>query len=222
MDINYSLLMGILVVIENLILIGFRYFQGNISSGEWTSYKLQILNLIVIAIFSYYVAKAQRKMNEIQKDEMEEANIRTKKILENTLDVSNEMVEHIDGIVGDVYVLDESLTVTQGAMDELAESTNETADAIQNQLVQTEAITSVIQEVKESSSKVARNIQETKDVIEVGSNNIEQLVGQVEQTERVNIVVGEELQSLTKNMTEMFSIIGIINNIATQIGRAHV
>ena len=90
------------------------------------------------------------------------------------------------------------------------------AEAVQNQLSQTEAIQEKVMQVTRASGSIAESMAVTAEALNAGKKNIEQLVSQVSVTEQTNSQVAAELTSLKEYMDKMYSIIEIINNITSE------
>ena len=215
-DVRYSLEVGAAVVVVNFIQVMVFYGKDGFEQAEIASAEIQLMALIVIAVFSYYTAKVSFSMNHAEIERAENEKKRSEELLEKVLQTSSQMTQVIEGVSGKIAVLGDAIQNTQNAMNELAEGTNDTAEAIQSQLTQTEVIASRVNQVKETSDQIADNMKETRKTISTGNEYVGHLVKQVAQTSQMNVQIASELGQLKTYMEQMFSIIEMINEITSQ------
>ena len=215
-DVRYSLEIGIAVVLVNIVHIILFYGPDGFEAVEIASAEIQIAALVIVAAFSYYTAKVSFRMNQLEIDKAEQEKERSEKLLERILQVSSEMRGAMGIVFHDMERLSESIQSTKGAMSELTGGANDTAEAVQRQLEQTEAISGKIGLVKDASNQIVENMIETQAAIQTGNGQIGHLVQQVRQTEQTNVEVASELGQLKEYMEQMFSIIEMINHITSQ------
>lgn len=72
--------------------------------------------------------------------EMNQAKGQSDTMLQKILEVSDAMTKKINGMSDEVELLGSGVSDTRNAMEELTGGTTDTAEAVQNQLYQTEAI----------------------------------------------------------------------------------
>ena len=192
------------------------YGPGGFEAVEIASAEIQIAALIIIAAFSYYTAKVSFKMNQLEIDKAEQEKEKSEELLEKILQVSSDITGVMDIVYREMGNLSESIQSTKGAMGELTGGANDTAEAVQRQLEQTEAISGKVELVKDASGQIADNMVETQSAIQTGNKQIGRLVQQVSQTEQTNMEVASELGQLKEYMEQMFSIIEMINSITSQ------
>ena len=215
-DVRYSLEIGAAVVLVNIAHIIVFYGPGGFEAVEIASAEIQIAALIIIAAFSYYTAKVSFKMNQLEIDKAEQEKEKSEGLLEKILQVSSDITGVMDIVYREMGNLSESIQSTKGAMGELTGGANDTAEAVQRQLEQTEAISGKVELVKDASGQIADNMVETQSAIQTGNKQIGRLVQQVSQTEQTNMEVASELGQLKEYMEQMFSIIEMINSITSQ------
>ncbi len=215
-DVKYSLEISVCVVIVNIIHIALLFKNGQQVAEGMPHYEIRLLVLVVIAAFSYYTAKVSQQLNQEQIQAAETEKEHSKELLQKVLDVSGNMKEVIHVIASDIKSLGESIQNTQLAMGELSNGATDTADAVQKQLSETEAIADKVEAVKKASDQIAENMENTQAAIGVGHGNIEELMNQVAQSEKTNVDVANELSDLKGYMEQMFSIIEIINHITSE------
>ena len=208
-DSKYALELGIGAIIVNLISIVVHTMKGQ---GEGPAfYGTEIIILILTTAFSYCSSAVLQKSFLSRLGEMNQAKGQSDTMLQKILEVSDAMTKKINGMSDEVELLGSGVSDTRNAMEELTGGTTDTAEAVQNQLSQTE-----VMQVTRASGSIAESMAVTAEALNTGKKNIEQLVSQVSVTEQTNSQVAAELTSLKEYMDKMYSIIEIINNITSE------
>ena len=137
-DSKYALELGIGAIIVNLISIVVHTMKGQ---GEGpTFYGTEIIILILTTAFSYCSSAVLQKSFLSRLGEMNQAKGQSDTMLQKILEVSDAMTKKINGMSDEVELLGSGVSDTRNAMEELTGGTTDTAEAVQNQLSQTEAI----------------------------------------------------------------------------------
>ncbi len=139
-------------------------------------------------------------------------------LLAQVLSVSTEMTKGIGSLNEKMQQLGESVVQTCGAMDEVRQGSNETAQSIQSQLIMTEKIQSRIEEVSQTSTMIGNSVAKTKTAVGKGADNMENLEKQVEQLEQAGGHALQRLNELDEYTKQMQSITELINSVADQTG----
>lgn len=215
-DKKYALLIGIGVILENVIYIARIAMTTGIEGHMSAFYEIQVLVMVVITMFSCISSRILGEVNAMKVQEIAGAKGQSDELLHKILTTSESMVAEIGQMAHDVTQLGTAIGNTKTAMEELTDGTNDTAEAVQNQLSQTEDIQNKVEQVKSASDGIAVSMEDTRAAIVNGNENIVELVRQVNQTEQTNGEVATELGSLKDYMEQMYSIIEIINNITSE------
>ncbi len=215
-DQKYTFALGIIVILENIIQVASIAMRQGIAKEDTALYEIQILVMIIIVAFSIYTSWISQSIDQRQLASIGSQKERSDQLLEKVLSTSSQMVDRINTISESVNLLGGSVGGTLNAMEELSEGTRDTADAIQKQMAQTEAIQSKVEQVQQVSDRIAGNMGEAKKALKEGDGRMRNLVSQMEQAEKRNSQIDQELSTLQKEMEQMDSIIEIINNITSQ------
>ena len=207
-DFKYSLPIGIGAIIVNVCQVGMFFAKGIYTSQNSAAVEIQVLVMVLICAFQLYASKVTGKLHD--------QNEKTANILNNTMQISDQMVSQILEASQKVSVLGESMAAMKEAMEEVNSGSNDTAEAVQNQLSQTEAIQSMVQNVEAGAKEVIDSMNDNRQEIEQGNRNVELLVSQVNKSVESGEYVTEELSKLDEYMKQMNSIVDIIDEIATQ------
>ncbi len=120
-DVAYSLKINIGVVIESLLITILGGVYGKFGFTTFNNALIQDIVIILIAVFSYHVAKTININNQIKLDKIR--------------DMMDSTDRGILSINDDLTTLLESADSTKSAMDQVSEGVNNTAEAVQSQLL---------------------------------------------------------------------------------------
>ena len=217
-DIRFSVLTDLGVVILNVIQVIMFYQKGLFTSVNNTHVEVQLFIMILLCVFSIYTTMVSNTNSNIEIANMEKQKNITEKLFDKTKTIADNMVVNIDSISDNSSQLRQSMLETSQNMNEINQGSSDTAQAIQNQLFQTEHIKQRIENVSDDAKAIAGSINDTHEAINFGSKNIKQLVESVDNAVASGVTVNNELSELNKYMGEMNSIIDIINDITSQTG----
>ena len=201
-DNKYSLMINSGVVIEVILVnvIGLKYGKYGINSSDTAA--ISIMSIILMALFSLVAAQI------INKNLSDKISVIT--------DVAKHTEEGIEDINRDLQLLSESSANTKSAMNEVNSGTANVADAVQNQLLQTQQIDDRVSTVNTSADQMSGNLNKTLECVEVGNRQIEKLASQVDASVAVSEEAIKKLDNLTGSMHEMNKIVRLIDDIAFQ------
>ena len=177
---------------------------------------LQIIIMILVAVFSVYSAKISYMNSKQVIDEAIEARENAEKLLEQVESMSATMNDGINDIYGDLEQLNEATKTTQKAMKELSAGAAETADAVQKQTQQTGEIQNKVGLVTEATENISGSMEYTMEVLKKGRQDVEVLVSQVQRSVADGAQVADKLETLNGYVEKMHEIVKMISNIANQ------
>ncbi len=208
-SIAYSLLIHIIKLIVEAV-------NGRITGENAGVYVMECVGLIAICIGAFFVTKlllryiteSRQMVTEHAEQQMElAANV------EETAESISQRFEQITQQLGEIVqqVEGNNLAITN-----IAESTEATAEAIQEQVGMTNDIKECIDVTAQNASDI---IDTTDQLYDVVSEGIEAVEGLQEQTEMVNAQTGETTEAIRKladNVEEVSSITQAILDISSQ------
>lgn len=215
-EIIYSVGIGFCVLIVNVSHTIHLFVSQGITDDKIKFKIISVIVVFLISVFLYMLANASDKIKGIQLEKIHKEKEKSEKLLNKVLVASTEMNQLVAEISQDINLLGNSTDHTQNAMAELEHGTNDSAEAIQSQLVQTEAIAKKVDSVKAISDEIADTMVQTQKVIAVGNECIDHLLQEVSLTEKNSEMSIKELQELKETTEQMTSIIEIINGITSQ------
>lgn len=201
-DVKYSLLLNICAVLESLILVIAGSQTGKFGYLGSDYAIIQVVIVILIGIYALFTTQT--------------INQNFNQVLANLSSLSEEMKSGIIDINTELAKLSGSSKSTRAAMQEVSTGTSDTADAVQNQLLQTQSIGQKTDAVYTSIQQISENMQQTLAALYMGNENVSSLVQKVDASVENGISVTAKLETLEHLIEEMNSITELIGSIAKQ------
>lgn len=171
-----------------------------------------VLFCIVCAIVVKTMAKHAEEDTDAIKDQMDTA----ARVSAEIIEMSEKLADKFDGAREKAEILTESMTTSNNSVKEIASSVKLTAEAIEQQTLQTNDI----QVNLENAERETKEIQEASDVSQVaikeGATLIAELKQQAVQTAEINRATRNTTDELNDRIKEVEVIIGTILNISDQ------
>ena len=191
--------------------------------GEVLSRKNPGLKRKISVITQEYSMRQDMTMDEVMEYQgrlyfMPRKKIRekTEELLTRIMDTSDKMTQQITESAQKTASLGESMQAMKESMEEVNSGSNDTAEAVQSQLNQTEEIQAMVEQVEKGTENIIDSMNQNKEAIAQGNANVGILVKQAEETVESGKKVTEELSQLDTYMSQMNSILDIINSITSQ------
>ena len=213
-DVKYIMTIGIGVVIVNIISVIISLSKGLIEDTAVA--EIQGLVVLMIVIYLIMVSKTNHKFQEMRTENLENANNKTKALLDNVLAVSERVTLTAEELAGEMSSLKSSIDQTIDSMEEVRQGTNESAEASQAQLVQTTQISDHIENVRGSSDIITQNVELAAEAVSIGQQNIQRMTELTREVDAEGKDVAGALEKFKKTADEMNSITVIITDVASQ------
>ncbi|MBP1584434.1 MAG: hypothetical protein ILP17_01920 [Lachnospiraceae bacterium] len=213
-DVRYIMSIGIGCSIVNIISIIISYSKGLITDTAVA--EIQGLVILVTVIYLIMVSQTNHKLQVMRTENLENANNKTKAILDNVLAVSDRVTRTAEELASEMSSLKTSIDQTIDSMEEVRQGTNESAEASQVQLVQTTQISDHIEEVRESSGVITQNVDLAAEAVSIGQQNIKRMTELTMEVDAEGKDVAGALEKFKKTADEMNSITVIITDVASQ------
>lgn len=217
-DVKYFILINVGTILESIIVVVLGARTGGFGYLGVEAGVIEITVMVMVGILSIYTANTSDKNKKQQIDSLNKAHEATEENLHKTSELMKHLEEGIEGIYSELEKLNESSMHTKVAMEEVSNGAQDSAMAVQNQIMQTEAIQEKVSAVDEVASAIAGNMQNTMEVLENGSRNMTELMKQVDSNVRTSEDAVVKLERLDSYMKEMNSIVEIIGEITSQTG----
>ena len=215
-DFKYSLPIEVGMVIVNVIQLVLFFKRGIYTKADMASVEIQFFVIVLICGIQLYASIVTEKLNQKKLAELKAEHEKTEELLTRIMDTSDKMTQQITESAQKTASLGESMQAMKESMEEVNSGSNDTAEAVQSQLNQTEEIQTMVERVEKSADNIIASMNENKEAIEQGNINISILVKQAEETVESGKKVTDELTQLDTYMSQMNSILDIINSITSQ------
>lgn len=215
-DIRYMLLINAGVVIENVLAVIIGATTGRLGYAGPDSAVIQILISVMIGIFALFLAKVSKANSDQKLQKLEESHLKSDELLKNISEMSEKMQTGINEIYNELAKLNEAGKATQSTMEDVSTGATDTANAVQSQLIQTEEIQKKVNVVDDAAGHITDSMKKTLDCLEAGSREMINLVSHVDDSVHNSENAAAKLQNLSSHIEQMHSIIGLIEDIASQ------
>lgn len=215
-DFKYSLPIEVGMVIVNVVQLVMFFQKGIYTKADMASVEIQFFVIVLICGIQLYVSIVAEKLNQKKLAELKAEHEKTEELLMRIMDTSDKMTQQITVSVQKTASLGESMQAMKESMEEVNSGSNDTAEAVQSQLNQTEEIQAMVEQVEKGTENIIDSMNQNKEAIAQGNANVGILVKQAEETVESGKKVTEELSQLDTYMSQMNSILDIINSITSQ------
>ena len=216
MDFNLLGVLSAYAMIVNIALLVKKAIEGNLKGVVLTNTEISLACLIMTGVFT---VMSIYKISQINKANVEKAAAekeQSEALLNTTLSVADSMTGNIEGAVSETDSLKEAIELTQQAMTNLADGTNEAVEAIEAQKLSTMKINEYIKGVEDSVGSIVKEVTEAEENLEAGNVIMNDLLKQVKVSEESNALVAEKMEGLKEYAGKMQDIMGLIRNVANQ------
>ena len=215
-DTRYLLLINTGTILESIIVVVIGATKGGFGYHGIEAAVVQIVVMIMVGANSVLTTKVIRENTRKRFTEVAQA----KAEAENLLERNEELDQQLSGNIADINVRFEKLTAasktTTEAMQEVSAGATDTAEHVQNQLEQTQAIQDKVDEVATAVEEIGNSMTLTLKALAEGNQDIEHLASEVEASVDNGTEVTEKLENLNQYMDEMNSIVELIGGITNQ------
>ena len=206
-------IMGGITTLANIISVVIGFANGSLTSDDLAMVEIQLIAIILASLFTGLATKVIGNVNKHRMDVIHREKEKVNELLEHTLGISKGISEDISAVNRRMNKLNESTVTTKDSMQDVSIGANETAEAMQSQLLQTEEIMERVEKAKDVSKTIAEDIQQTEEAVSVGKGNIEHLLTSVKQSDQVSSLVISKMNELSENTDKMNSIVEMINSV---------
>lgn len=215
-DVKYCIVLSTGGFLVNLIFVIYQAVTVGIAQEEMATYEIRVLLMLIVAIFLCMATAVMAKINRMKMAEISQEKDNVSRVLNNVMSISGEMTDGIIDVQEQMNQLGGAVTETRNAMEEVASGANDAAEAIQNQLGQTEEIQRHIEEVEAVSRNIGDSMEQAKRDVLDGKNSLKMLLAQAESSEQAGNEVAADIGELEEYMKNMQSIIELITSVASQ------
>ena len=213
---RFTAIIGTGATIENILYVIIYGVKNGISSEKLVTFEIQVLLIIMCVGFYVMVTKVLFKLEEVKVARLEVEKRKVSDLLDRIIEISDSMIGNVDAVTDKVSALQMSMDNTLIAMSEVSAGNNETADAIQNQLVKTEEILTYVSSVQMTTEDIAKDMADTNVAVSGGQANVNEMSRLSIETEEASADVADALAAFQDVTGKMNSITSIITHVAGQ------
>lgn len=215
-DIRYQVIINAGTIIENILVVVLGVVTGKFGYRGIESAIIQVIVMLLAAVYSVITAKTLKENAEQRIRDISESQKNMERLLETNTELSGKLKEGIERVNEKIEQLSAASKLTKQVMEEVSEGTTDTANHVQNQQFQTEAIQNKVNDVSSASEQININMQHTLTALETGNRNVTSLVDEVEVSVTNGTAVSQKLEALNHYMEEMNTIVELIGGITSQ------
>jgi methyl-accepting chemotaxis protein len=215
-DLKYVLQESCGVMVINAITIIGGSMTGRFGYVSKETGMIQMVTVILTTAASFFTIRALERNSQEKLEQVEMFHSQTEALLKDMSEISNIMREGISDINEKAQVITSTAEVTTDAMTEVSSGATDTAEAVQHQLEQTEAIQGRIERVSSAAKLIQEHMIHTLEVLRNGNQDVEVLVSEVESSVSKGVDVADKLETLDSYIAEMHSIVELIGGITSQ------
>ncbi len=153
------------VILESIIAVilgaktgGYGYLGTNVAA-------IQITTVVITGVYACVLALTTKANAQQKVDNISEAKEKSEELLHEISEMSATLQNGISEIYTDLEKLSTASKATQATMGEVANGASDTADAVQNQLEQTEVIHQKVTLVDDASSEISESMSKTLEIL---------------------------------------------------------
>lgn len=215
-DLKYCVILSAGGFAVNLIFVVYRAMTAGIQGDDMATYEIRVFLMLLVAVFLCVATKVMTKINTMKMEELGKEKDNVSRLLNNVMSTSGNMTAGIGDVGEQMAMLGIAVSETRNIMEEVSSGTNDAADAIQNQLGQTEEIQKHIEKVESVSRGIGSSMEQTNRNIMDGKSSLEALLSHVASSEGAGNEVVKDIGELEEYMKNMQSIIELITSVASQ------
>ncbi len=212
MNVRMVVFGNVIMLLANAVRLIMRYQN----ESERSDLFVALFVLILVAFASIMVVKLLIKNNTENTDIIQEAAKKQEESNVKMTAVAEDIAKHFDDAMDMLNRLNESVDTSNFAMRNIAESTESTAEAIQEQASMCTEIQNDTDAAERETQNMIEASKKTDDYVAEGSSMVSELRRQAQNVEDASNITVEVIGSLTKKVSEVESFVGTILSISSQ------
>jgi methyl-accepting chemotaxis protein len=203
---------NLVILLSNLV----RIIRTILAGQDITDYIVIFVVLLIIAYCSLSISILLQRFNEENMQSIHEAAKEQKEVTDNMIVAADNISAHFVKAKDMLEVLSNSINSNNFAMNNIAESTESTAEAIQKQAIMCTEIRDNTDVAEQETIKMIEASNRTKGNVTEGAKLVRGLKQQADNVNEASQVTIESTKQLTVKVDEVKTIIGAILNISSQ------
>ena len=161
MDARFNIMVGIAAILGNAGYIIYYAQAVGFASEEVPDVEIRMAATILTVLFMVFITVAVTRVNNHKLKQIQDKTEEARRLMENVLASSQEMITDIAEITRQMSELDVSVSKVHGAVGEVSAGSTETAESVQVQMQRTEQIQMHIDKVKAAAARIRENTGDT-------------------------------------------------------------
>lgn len=215
-DQKFSLMLGGVALLTNTGYLIKKAVTSDFTAVDITNAEIMIACIVLAVIFSLLSISMITKIGNANIQKASDEKEQSEKLLQTTLEVADVVSENLNQAMKETAQLNESIVATRYSMGDLNQGTKDTTAAITQQQKNTNTIDIHIKEVKTSAEQIVEELANVEENLSVGQNAMNELLQQVNESERSSEMVAKEMDELKENADKMQDIVALIGNVSNQ------
>lgn len=202
------------VVILNIIRVAMHF-----DAKDMETILLQLFPLLIIIIAAIISVRVSGMLIKLEKENnkgIKDAADRQAESNQKLGLIANNVIKHFDRAMEVMDHLQKSIDTSSFAMENIAQSTESTAEAIQKQATMCTDIQNSTDKAEKGTKEMIAASRRTDETVTEGAEVVNELKEQAENVENASKVTVDLFASLTEKVTEVESFVGTILNISNQ------
>lgn len=204
---------GIAVIIGTAIHVTRMNMAGQSTIQETT---MEIGMSLLVIVCSHIVTGLLSKFNKENIEKLEDAAKQQEETMQQMTLVAENLIKHFENAQTTIGSLSNSIDTNHAAMQDIADSTESTAQAIQKQAIMCDEIHQNTDKAKSEMDDMIVSSEETIKNVSEGTQMIQQLREQAELVKEASVTTVKSTEQLNTKVAEVKEIIGVILGISTQ------
>lgn len=177
---------------------------------------IALITLSLTAFSSIRVVSLRMRFNEENMDDIRQASIKQEESNKKMSLVAENITQHFESAMEMLKSLKDSIDTSNFAMGNIVDSTESTAEAIQNQAAMCADIQENMDKAEEGTKRMLEVSQSTDAMVDEGSNVVRELKEQALNVESASNITVQVIERLTAKVGEVQSFVGDILSISNQ------
>lgn len=217
-SVQNSVAVCVVSIIINAADIIYRLLTDKMGAVTLADLEIRIAGVLVVGVFLIVSTSCLKKTNEMRMKQLSAQKEEVDNALSANLTMAGKISADIADVTGKMEELGASVVHIQESMRQVADGSNETSEAVQQQLHKTEDIQRYVTDVKNTSDGIMHEMQTALEVLGKGNSHVVTLGEQVKKSVDANNMMLEKMEALNTHAENMNSIIETITDVANRTG----
>ena len=217
-SIQNSVAVCVVSIVVNGADIIYRLLTDKMGTVTLADAEIRVAGVFVVGIFLIVSTVCLKRTNDMRMALINAQKDTADKALKDNLNMAAKISADIAGVTGKMEELGASVVHIQESMKQVADGSNETSEAVQQQLHKTEDIQRYIADVKNTSDSITHEMQMALEVLGKGNSHVVTLGEQVKKSVDANNMMLEKMEALNTHAENMNTIIETITDVANRTG----